>query len=116
MKGETIRARRLRQAGIETIPVTAEFLAAYEDRTCGFLEARWPGNPDHLREAMRLYGMDCYMQGLIDASSHEVRTAINQLTEIRCAVCKKMRYGPCEKNDCGFLARAADETGARRDD
>ena len=81
MKGESIKDRRLRAAGIEPMQVTPAFLAAFEERTCGFLEARWPVNPDYMQEAIKQYGLDCYTQGLLDASASEVKAAIDRAVQ-----------------------------------
>ena len=66
--------------GICEMNVPAEGFAAFKEQTKSFLEVRWQEvtRPEHLKEAMEMYGFDCYMQGLLDASNPQVQALLHQ--------------------------------------
>lgn len=60
------RERAYKRLGLFVQDMPKESFDVFEERTRGMLDMRWPGDWSRLHEAVKLYGFDCYMAGLLD--------------------------------------------------
>jgi hypothetical protein len=64
--------RMLKALKIEQVPVPPEHVGVFERRTHGFWQAAWSRHNhsfEETRKALKVYGISCYMQGLMDGAT-----------------------------------------------
>jgi hypothetical protein len=61
--------RLLKRWGISRLELPGAAFEKFRERTAGLLEARWHGSsPERIAQVIELYGLDCYLQGLLDGA------------------------------------------------